>query len=271
MNFTKKNLNNKILILLIAIIISTIFFIVLFYLVYTSFINKIYLEKFALDIYDKNHKSIFTIDKIVLFSSCNSDSSVNANSTININNLTQYTDIAIFINNASDEYDLSNTLKSVSIKNFSFNNTSNLGTYNIYYKSLTDFAKYSVSEDNLIDDELNFEIISSNETDYSNPVLFNNCANPITLSYVNSNIENDYTITNDGSISYDGSLLKKCNILLSDISCSFSFTIFIENNLGEKFKCPVYINIPLENDSSSIYDGSLTYTYNPNFVFYRYE
>lgn len=271
MNFIKKRLDNKSLILLIALIISIIFFVILFYLLCISFINKLSFEKFALDIYDKNNRQIFTIDKIVLFSSCNSDSSINTNSTININNLTQYTDIAIFINNSSNEHDLSNTLNSVSIKNFSFSNTPKLGSYNIYYKSLTNFAKYSLEEENLIDNELDFKILSSDETDYSTPVLFNNCANPITLSYINSNITNDYTISNDNSISYDGSLLKKCNILLDDISCSFSFTIFIENNLGEKFKCPVYINIPLKNDSNSIYDGSFTYTYNPDFVFYRYE
>ena len=267
----KKTFDKKSIILIVILVISIFVFLILSYILYSYFSNKFSFEDFALDIYDKNNKQIFTIDKIVLFSSCNSESSINTNSTITINNLTQYTDIAIFINNSSEEHDLSNTLKSVSIKNFSFNNTPKLGTYNIYYKSLNDFAKYSFLEDNLIDDELDFEIISSDEADYSRPVLFNNCANPITLSYVNSNIKNDYTITNDASISYDGSLLKKCNILLSDISCSFSFTIFIENNLGEKFKCPVYIDVPFENDTSSIYDGSLTYTYNPNFVFYRYE
>lgn len=271
MKIIKDKLNNKFIILLTALTISIIIFLILFYIVSISFIKKYSFENFALDISDKNNKKIFTIDKIVLFSSCNSDSSVNTNSTININNLTQYTDIAIFINNSSEEHNLSNTLKSVSMKNFSFNNTPKLGTYNIYYKSLTDFAKYSFSEDNLIDNELDFKIISSDEANYSEPVLFNNCANPITLSYINSNITNEYTISNDNSISYDGSLLKKCNILLNDISCSFSFTIFIENNLGEKFKCPVYINIPLENNSTSIYNGSFTYTYNPNFIFYRYE
>ena len=120
MNFIKKNFNTKSLILIISLIISIICFIILSYFVFTSFINKLSFEKFTLDIYNKNSKSIFSIDKIIFFSSCNSDSSVNTNSTININNLTQYTDIAIFINNSSDEYDLSNTLKSVSIKNFSF-------------------------------------------------------------------------------------------------------------------------------------------------------
>ena len=88
----------------------------------------------------------------------------------------------------------------------------------------------------------------------------------------NSNITNNYTIENtDNAIIYDGSLLKKCNILLSDLSCNFSFTVYIENNLGQKFRCPVYISIPLGNDSSSIYDGNYTYTYNPNYSFLMYE
>ena len=65
--------------------------------------------------------------------------------------------------------------------------------------------------------------------------------------------------------------MKKCNILLSDLSCNFSFTVYIENNLGQKFRCPVYISIPLENDVYSIYDGNYTYTYNPNYSFLMYE
>ena len=52
--------------------------------------------------------------------------------------------------------------------------------------------------------------------------------------------------------------------------CSYSsswFPVNIENNYGEKFRCPVYIDIPLNNDASSIYDGSYIYTYNPNWIF----
>ena len=31
--------------------------------------------------------------------------------------------------------------------------------------------------------------ITENDIDYSKPILYNNCANPITLCYVNSNIK----------------------------------------------------------------------------------
>lgn len=259
--------NVKKLIFTFVFIFSLFLLILLSHIVYTSFLNKISFENSLPDI-----SNVFSIDKIVLFSSCNSDSSINSNNTTTINNLLQYTDIAIFINNSTNDFSLQNTLKSVSIKNISFNAIPSLGTPNLYYKSLNFFASSEVLEENLIDSELDFSVSAEDEIDYSKPILFNNCANPITLSYVNSNIKSDYTISNtDNFITYDGSLLKKCNVLLNDLSCDFSFTVYIENNLGEKFKCPVYIKIPLGDNSNSIYDGSFTYSYNPGYVFYKYE
>ena len=48
---------------------------------------------------EKNKDSVFSINKITYFSSCNATTSVNGNSSFNVSNLYQYTDIAIFINN----------------------------------------------------------------------------------------------------------------------------------------------------------------------------
>lgn len=259
--------NVKKLIFTLVFIFLLFLLIFLTHIVYSSFLNKISFENSLPIVND-----VFNIDKVVLFSSCTSDSNINSNNTTTINNLLQYTDIAIFINNSTDNFSLRNTLKSVSIRDISFNNIPKLGTPNLYYKSLTSFASPEALEENLIDSDLDFSVSAEDEIDYSKPVLFNNCANPITLSYVNSNVVNDYTINNsENFIAYDGSLLKKCNVILNDLNCSFSFTVYIENNLGEKFKCPVYINIPLGDDSASIYDGSFTYTYNPNYCFYEYE
>lgn len=265
-----KNKIKQIIFILVFIFLLFIL-ILLSQLVFTSLLNKLFFENYIDNISKNNLSNTFTIDKIVFFSSCSSDTTINSNNTTSINNLMQFTDIAIFINNSNDNYTLENTLKSVSIKNISFNTMPNLGTPNLYFKGLTDFAKYTVTEDNLLDSELDFSVSSEDEIDYSKPILFNNCANPITLSYVNSNIKNGYTINNtDNSIIYDGSLLQKCSVLLDDLNCSLSFTIYIENNLEEHFKCPVYLNIPLNNDSNSIYDGSYTYIYNPNYEFYKY-
>lgn len=262
------NMKNKII---KQIIFVFLLFILIFLvnLVFATFLNKLFFENHMIKIASENIDNTFNIDKIICFSSCASDSTINSNNTTTINNLSQFTDIAIFINNGS-EHSLDNTLKSVSIKDLSFNTNPTLGTPKLYFKGLTDFAKFSVIEDKQINSELDFSISSEDEIDFSTPSLFNNCANPITLSYVNTNIKNDYTINNtDNSITYDGSLLKKCNILLNDISTSLSFTINIENNLGEHFKCPIYIKIPLEEDSKSIYDGSYVHIYNPNYSFYK--
>ena len=256
--------------LIVILVLSIFFLILLTHFVYTSFINKFYFDKHIEDIINNNVTEVFSIDKIALFSSSTADSIINSNNTTTINDLIQYTDIAIFINNNNSNFSMKNTLKSVSIQNISFNTKPLVGTPNLYYKSLTDFSTDKIVTENLINSSLNFSVTSEDELDYNKPILFNNCANPITLSYVNSNIKNDYTIQNmDGSISYDGSLLKTCNVPLNELNCSLSFTIFIENNLGENFKCPVYIDIPLSG-SSSIYDGSYTYIYNPDYKFLQY-
>lgn len=254
-------------ILVLIFLLFLLFF--LLYITYSSFINKYLFEKYVANIIDTTSSNAFAIDKIVLFSSCNSDSTINSNNTSTINNLIQYTDIAIFINNNEKNFSLENTLSSACIKDISYNVTPKLGTPKLYYKDLNDFATDKIFENNIINSDLNFSISTEDEIDYSTPVLFNNCANPITLSYVNSGIVNNYTIS-DTSITHDGTLLQKCNVILDDLTCNLSFTIYVENNLGERFKCPIYIDIPFENENSSIYNGSFTYTYNPNTYFFKY-
>lgn len=244
-------------------IISILLLLYLCNFVYTIFENKIKLEN------SFKQDTIFSISKIVLFSSAFADSNLNTNTSTTIKNLFQFTDIAIFIDQNSSEFDSSNTLKSVSIENITFNTKPNLGNPNLYFKDLTTFATAKISEDNLINTDLKFEVTSNNEIDYSKPILYNNCANPITLCYKNNNLISEYTISNQ-TISYNGSLLKDCNIILNNLKCNLSFYIIIENNLGHKYRCPINIDIPLSNDTSSIFDGSYTYIYYPNYSFYLY-
>ena len=91
-------------------------------------------------------------------------------------------------------------------------------------------------EENKINDSIEFDIVNSGDIDYSKPTLYSNCQNPITLEYVNSEMEED-TIISDIStpLVYDGSLLKKAGILLSQMKCTLSFTITIINNYNQKF------------------------------------
>ena len=205
------------------------------------------------------YDSPFSINEIVYFSSANCDTSINTNSSFNINNLYQYTDIAIFINNNSDEeFTYKNTLKDVKLSNIEFSLKPSIGTPNLYYKNINDFTLNNFDENNKIEDSLAFNCSSENEIDFSTPTLFNNCANPLTLCYVNSNLRNDYTLTdNISNISYDGSLLKNCSITLNSISCKLSMLITITNNLNEVYSCPIVLTIPLSTDNETIYNGNI--------------
>ena len=116
------------------------------------------------------------------------------------------------------------------------------------------------------------ETTSANEADLSKPVLYNNCANPITLSYANQNIKTDYTMTDtQNPITYNGKLLGRCGITIEKIQASISFDIEIENNKNQKFRTTIYFDIPYESEEKSINDGSIIVEKKTNFNFYRYE
>lgn len=270
--------------LLIPLIILSIFAIVLLIIVIfnyiPNFIEKSKFENQVLKFANKNDKTIFSINEITLFSSCDVKNKLSGKSNFTIENLFAYTDIAIFINKNSSESTLENTLKDVTLKNFSIDQAPQDGQAKLYYKSLNQFAKSLLpnqlenSSENLqnIENELDFETISKETSDFSNPILYNNCANPITLSYLIENIKTDYTILDTSTpITYNGSLLKRCAVPISNIESKISFEIYITNYKDEKFKSKVFITIPFKNDTNSIYDGNITIKQNTNFVFYKYE
>lgn len=260
----------------IATIIVFLLFIIVFilaYLLFQKYVLKNNFEKDILSFASKNDKTVFQVNKIVLFSNCDAKNKTASSTNFTIENLYQYTDIAIFINNSStEEKTLENTLQKVSITNIQYTTSPTLGEPKLYFKGLNQFAKSDLVEENEITDNLDFTITSEDEANLDTPTLYNNLANPITLSYVNQNIKSDYTITNTSTpITYDGSLLKRCNIDLASISCKISFDIYITNNLGEEFKSTVFIDIPLETPEKSIYDGYINTTLDTNFVFYQYK
>ena len=259
-----------ILIIMTIILICIVIFLACF--VFQKYILKKTFEDDILKFADKNQSTIFTVDSITLFSSADAAYKTNTAKNFTIQNLYQYTDIALFIKSTSDEDTLENTLKTVHIDNIQFSNTPKLGEPSLYFKSLHDFAKSDIIEENRIADFFEFTVSSSDEADLSTPTLYNNLANPLTFSYVNSNIKSDYTITDISSpITYDGSLLQKCNINLEDIRCKLSFDIYITNNLDENFKTTVSIDIPLSSEDKTIFDGNLTIKQDTNYTFYRYN
>lgn len=260
-------------ILIIMLIIILIF---LFNQGYNKLRRKKDFENDLTSFSNKNKETIFSIDKIIFFSSCDSKNKNTSKTNFTIENLYAYTDIAIFLNNdvsqKSEKNTTENTLKNVKITNIKFTKQPELGIGNLYYKNVNDFAKSEINENNKIENELQFETTSTNEVDLSKPVLYNNCANPITLSYVNQNIKTDYTMTDtQNPITYNGKLLKRCAVSVKAINTSISFDIEIENNKNQKFRTTIYFDIPYESEEKSINDGSIVVEKKTNFNFYRYE
>ncbi len=210
----EKSNSKKILILSIALVLSLLILFFLSAFVFKSFSSRKCLESY-IEFAEKNEKTIFSIDKCTFFSSCDTKNKANSISNFTIENLYQFTDMAFYINNNSDEYNAENTLKSVSISNIQYSKLPKVGEPSLYYKNFNDFAKSDIVDANKINDQLNFEVSSEDELSFDTPSIYNNCASPIVLSYVNSNIKTDYTFTDTTiPITYDGNLLKRVGVPL---------------------------------------------------------
>lgn len=266
-------MQKKTVILTILLILSIIVLMILSNIFLRDIINQKNCLDSYLDFANQNDEQVFSINKITYFSNCSADISTNSNSSFTIKDLYQYTDIAISINNTTDdniEYTPKNTLKSVSLDNINFSLIPDIGTPSLYYKNINDFASSKYSNENIIKDSITFDTTSEDTIDYTKPVLYNNCVNPITLCYVNSNIKDKYTLSDSiANIAHDGSLLKTCGVTLNSISCHVSFVVNITNNLDEVYTCPLTLNIPLSTESSTIYDGSLTLKDSANYNFIK--
>ena len=260
--------------ILLTFIVIFLFIILMFLasLLFRKYVLKYNFENDILEFSNKNQNTVFQIEKITYFSSCDAKNKFASGTNFTIENLYQFTDIAIFIKSPSEEKNSENVLKSLYIDNIKYNTSPAIGEQKLYYKNINSFSKSDIIEDNLISNQLEFNITSEDEANLDTPTLYNNLANPIVLSYVNNNIKTDYTFTDISTpITYDGSLLKRCNILLNDLACNISFDIYIVNHLNQEFKCTLYLEIPLENNEATLYDGNITLRETSNLIFYRYK
>lgn len=242
------------------------------------FINKYVLEPQNSNLNSSNSttQNLFSIEKIYLYSSASSTNNNTSNSSWNLN-VHQFTDIAIYlgINNIIKEVNTSSnetvaitensdsyTIKQLYIDNIKLNNFE-LGTPNLYFKSTKDFGIFSMIEENRINDRLDYELYNdSQDIDFTKPQNTTSLSIPLTLSFINSNIKENYVITDYSEpLVYDGSLLKRCKIPLYSLEGSLSFNINIINNLDEHFCETITLDIPLRDEQSSIYDGSYTKIY----------
>ena len=116
----------KIILSIIVFILLIIVFI-LAYILLNKYILKVNFENDVLPFASKNDKTIFQINKITFFSNCDAKNKTNTANNFTIENLYQYTDLAIFISSSSsEEKTMENTLKKVSIENIKYNKKAEL-------------------------------------------------------------------------------------------------------------------------------------------------
>lgn len=256
----KKRKNNNTKKDIFHLIITLIFIIVLIFL--SSFIYNKHILKtnFESDLLSSNdYSDTFSVDKIVLYSSANATSNETTRNLWNIN-VYQFTDIAIYLNNNYNNFlSKKNTIKELHIDNIEYSPLPEKGTPTLYYKSIKNFGIANLEDKNLVHDKLDFKIIKSQDTlDTNTASFYETCQNPITLQFVNKDINLNAIIPNTGeALVFDGSLLSRTNIALNNIKTSISFNIHLTNNLDEKYVYNVNFDIPLEDNEHSIYEGNI--------------
>lgn len=201
----------------------------------------------------KKGTSVFSISQIIAYSSADIINQSNSDSLTNLG-IDQFTDISIKIDNNTDNSPLNeaNTVKELSIDNIVIKSKSTVGTPLLNYKSPMNFAKYQ-NLSSAVDNKIDFTILTTNEqnreNNYTSPVFYTDCSNPITLGYINKNIVDKYSISNNKTtISYNAKVLKDANVQVQDISNSISFDIHITSNTNQKYIYTVDIDLGFNDD-----------------------
>ena len=94
----------KQIILIILIIVLIIILVFLFNKVYNKLKRKKNFEDDVTLFSERNKETVFSINKIIFFSSCDSKNKTSSQTNFKIENLYAYTDMAIFINNKNSKY-----------------------------------------------------------------------------------------------------------------------------------------------------------------------
>lgn len=211
--------------------------------------------------------NIFKIDSVYIYSSADALSNSEMQKDYWDLNLYQFSDLAININNhvSIDDTTQKNTVKKMYIDDISYPSLPDKGTPKLYFKNSSLLGTGVIDENNLIEDKVDFNIVSSNSSNITDPEFYSDCSNPILLSSINQDIVSNFIRRNTNSaVTFDGNLLVDASILLSNIEYSISFSIHIINNLDEEYICNLTIPIKLSdsNDINTIYDGYYQITLN---------
>ncbi len=253
----KFSLNIKFLIFIEIVIAILVFF--AYKNIYSIELQKQLYAESSEKFVEENKEPVFKIGKIILYSSANAID--NSNELLKDIDISQFTDIEIYIDNTkkSEAITAENTINEMYIDNIKVSTPSNNGTKVINYKNPFNCGKF-VELQNYKDDGILFNISNSNvedaEQNYDDNIFFTDCSNPISLGYINKNILTGCEVNStNGSITFDGNILKSANIDLEEIKPTISFTIHLTNNYNEDFACKVDLEVDLSAEDGGIYNG----------------
>lgn len=213
---------------------------------------------------EKNKVPVFTLQKVVLYSSAEYED-LSEEQNLQDVSIHQYTDLAIYIRNNEDddgslrskntEYELTeeNTISELYIDEIKLVSDYDIGTKLINYKSPLDMGKYRTIDNTI--ERIDYKILHKNEenkNDYSEPTFFTDCSNPITLSILNKNVLEHCTANNDGTLKLDGSILKNAGVEPEKLNTKISLKIHLKNNLNEEFVANVVVDNEIDE---TIYEG----------------
>lgn len=175
------------------------------------------------------------VNKIICYSSANA---INSNENIKENwelDIYQYTDIAIYLQKIRNI-----EIASLYLDNIKINKKPILGEANIYRKKVEDFAKNMILE--TVEDKIELNVSSEDKNEF-----LQNCTIPITISYINKNIKQNYFIPNSvEQLNFDETILKRAMILLEEIEAQISFNINIIDSEQNKYIAEIQLDIPVE-------------------------
>ena len=256
-NFKIRNVK---LAFVILIIVSIILILLYSHFVLSESITKDDFASDMIQISDNNEDTIFSIQKITLYSSANAIDNSKDQSLSDVS-ICQYSDLAIYIDNSQSNSELTedNTIKELYIDNIFMTSKTDKGNKILNYKNPLNFGKYKDIEEPT-NNRIDFKIINTNQenetNDYDEPTFFTDCSNPINLGYLNKDILTNYAVSSDSStVSFNGKILEEANINLEDIDCTLNFTIHIVNNLNEKFSYNMKLNLTLSGSPSLLSNG----------------
>lgn len=249
---------------ILAIILILVFLLLLLYYIFWiySTISKNFFVDQAIEISDKNQKPVFKIQKIMLYSSAGAIDNSQDKSLKDLD-ISQFTDIAIYIDNTSYVTDLTqeNTVKSIYISDISISKDNNIGIKSLTYKNPLNFAKFEITDaakEYTAEDTkyapINYNVLYDNQTkaDYIDPTFYTDCSDPITLTYINKDVSTHYSLPDNSNVTFNGALLKQANVSLNDLATDLSFNVNIINNQNESFIYNIKLNLKYTSD---IYAG----------------